>query len=65
MIVALLILLAGHPVAAWFGPAISLLSMRDEQKAVAFVSIVSAAANVLLTLVLASRYGIVGAAIGR
>jgi O-antigen/teichoic acid export membrane protein len=61
---ALLILLAGHLVAAWFGPAISLLTMGDDQKAVALVSMASAVANVLFTLLLASRFGIVGAAIG-
>jgi O-antigen/teichoic acid export membrane protein len=61
---ALLILLAGHLLAAWFGPAISLLTMGDDQKAVALVGMAGAIANVLFTLLLASRFGIVGAALG-
>ncbi|QJF50285.1 oligosaccharide flippase family protein [Roseobacter ponti] len=59
---ALLILLGGHVVAAYFGPAMSLLTMGDEQKAVALISTAGAILNILLTLFLASHYGIAGAA---
>jgi len=59
---ALLILLAGHVVAAAFGPVTSLLIMSDRQRTAALILGVATVLNALMTFFLAKPWGVNGAA---
>ena len=60
---ALLIFLAGHVIAAAFGPVTSLLIMSDRQRAAAVILGIATLLNAALTILLAGRYGVNGAAL--
>jgi O-antigen/teichoic acid export membrane protein len=59
---SLIILVAGHVLAALFGPMTSLLIMTDKQIYAAVIHVLSIIFSVILNLILIPRFGIAGAA---